>query len=92
MSVIVSIYLHMYSLPFPSPITRHFSHLTPHPSPLTPHLSPLTSHTSPLTPHQVHMATAHGNLGEHQFGAPPHNWPLMGKTLPYWLDEGSNVG
>lgn len=42
-------------------------------------------------PHQVHMVTAHGNLGEHQFGAAPQNWPLMGKTLPYWLDEGSNV-
>ena len=40
---------------------------------------------------QVHMATAHGNLGEHQFGATPHNWPLMGKLLPYWLDEKSNV-
>ena len=42
-------------------------------------------------PRQVHMVTAHGNLGEHQFGAAPQNWPLMGKTLPYWLDEGSNV-
>ncbi|CAI8024779.1 Protein O-mannosyltransferase 1, partial [Geodia barretti] len=40
---------------------------------------------------QVHMATAHGNLGEHQFGATPHNWPLMGKLLPYWLDEKSNA-
>jgi dolichyl-phosphate-mannose-protein mannosyltransferase len=40
---------------------------------------------------QVHMATAHGNLGEHQFGATPHSWPLMGKLLPYWLDEKSNA-
>ena len=40
---------------------------------------------------QYHMVTAHGNLGDHQFGAKPQNWPLMGKTLPYWLDETSNV-
>lgn len=37
------------------------------------------------------MANAHGSLGDHTFGAPPHNWPLMGKTLPYWLDEKSNA-
>ena len=37
------------------------------------------------------MVTAHGSLGEHQFGAAPQNWPLMGKLLPYWLDESSNV-
>ena len=40
---------------------------------------------------QEHMANAHSNLGDHTFGAPPHNWPLMGKTLPYWLDETSNA-
>ena len=40
---------------------------------------------------QYHMVTAHGNLGDHQFGAPPQNWPLIGKTLPYWLDETNNV-
>ncbi len=40
---------------------------------------------------QYHMVTAHGNLGDHQFGAKPPSWPLMGKTLPYWLDEHSNV-
>ena len=37
------------------------------------------------------MITAHGNLGDHQFGALPHSWPMMGKTLPYWLDERSNA-
>ena len=37
------------------------------------------------------MAYAHGSLGDHTFGAPPQNWPLMGKTLPYWLDESSNA-
>ena len=37
------------------------------------------------------MVTAHGNLGDHQFGAPPQSWPMMGKTLPYWLDERSNA-
>ena len=36
------------------------------------------------------MLTAHGNLGDHTFGAAPQHWPLMGKTLPYWLDEKSN--
>lgn len=40
---------------------------------------------------QYHMVTAHGNLGDHQFGAPPQNWPLIGKTLPYWLDETNNA-
>ena len=37
------------------------------------------------------MANAHSNLGDHTFGAPPQSWPLMGKTLPYWLDEKSNA-
>ena len=37
------------------------------------------------------MASAHSNLGDHTFGAPPQSWPLMGKTLPYWLDEKSNA-
>ena len=44
---------------------------------------------SPLL--QYHMVTAHGNLGSHQFGAVPQSWPLIGKTLPYWLDEKNNV-
>ncbi|XP_064395458.1 protein O-mannosyl-transferase 1-like isoform X2 [Halichondria panicea] len=39
---------------------------------------------------QHHMLTAHGSLGDHAFGTPPHNWPLLSKTLPYWLDETSN--
>ena len=37
------------------------------------------------------MANAHSNLGDHTFGAAPQSWPLMGKTLPYWLDEKSNA-
>ena len=37
------------------------------------------------------MANAHSNLGDHTFGAPPQSWPMMGKTLPYWLDEKSNA-
>ena len=37
------------------------------------------------------MAHAHSNLGDHNFGAPPQSWPMMGKTLPYWLDEKSNA-
>ena len=37
------------------------------------------------------MATAHSTLGDHTFGAPPQNWPLLGKTLPYWLDENTNA-
>ncbi len=37
------------------------------------------------------MANAHSNLGDHTFGATPQSWPLMGKTLPYWLDEKSNA-
>ena len=37
------------------------------------------------------MANAHSNLGDHTFGAAPHSWPLMGKTLPYWLDEKTNA-
>lgn len=40
---------------------------------------------------QYHMVTAHGNLGSHQFGAVPQSWPLIGKTLPYWLDEKNNA-
>ena len=40
---------------------------------------------------QEHMANAHSNLGDHTFGASPHSWPLMEKTLPYWLDEKSNA-
>lgn len=41
---------------------------------------------------QGRMLAAHGNLGEHQFGANPSQWPLLSKTLPYWLDEKTNVG
>ena len=37
------------------------------------------------------MVNAHSNLGDHTFGAPPQLWPLMQKTLPYWLDENSNA-
>ena len=37
------------------------------------------------------MLSAHGSLGDHQFGSPAYHWPLIGKTLPYWLDEESNV-
>ena len=40
---------------------------------------------------QGRMLAAHGNLGEHQFGASPIHWPLLGKTLPYWLDNKTNV-
>ena len=36
------------------------------------------------------MLTAHGTLGDHTFGTTPQSWPLMSKTLPYWLDEASN--
>lgn len=43
-----------------------------------------------MCPLQHHMLTAHGALGEHAFGTSPHYWPLMSKTLPYWLDETSN--
>ena len=41
---------------------------------------------------QGRMLAAHGNLGDHQFGATPITWPLLGKTLPYWLHNKSNVG
>ena len=37
------------------------------------------------------MATAHSTMGDHTFAAAPANWPLMGKSLPYWLDENSNA-
>lgn len=37
------------------------------------------------------MVTAHSTLGDHTFGAAPQSWPLMGKTLPYWLDESTNA-
>ena len=37
------------------------------------------------------MISAHSSLGDHTFGAPPLNWPLMGKTLPYWLDQKTNA-
>ena len=37
------------------------------------------------------MVYAHSNLGDHNFGAAPHTWPMMGKTLPYWLDKQSNA-
>ena len=37
------------------------------------------------------MATAHSTMGDHTFAATPANWPLMGKSLPYWLDEHSNA-
>lgn len=40
---------------------------------------------------QGRMLAAHGNLGDHQFGATPSQWPLLGKTLPYWLDNKTNV-
>ena len=40
---------------------------------------------------QGRMLAAHGNLGDHQFGATPIKWPLLGKTLPYWLHNKSNV-
>ena len=40
---------------------------------------------------QQRMLSAHGSLGDHQFGAPPRYWPLLGKTLPYWLDTNNNV-
>jgi dolichyl-phosphate-mannose-protein mannosyltransferase len=40
---------------------------------------------------QGRMLAAHGNLGDHQFGAPPTQWPLLGKTLPYWLDNKTNA-
>ncbi len=40
---------------------------------------------------QEHMANAHSSLGDHTFGSPPQNWPMMGKTLPYWLDEKTNA-
>lgn len=40
---------------------------------------------------QYHMITAHSTMGDHTFAADPANWPLMGKSLPYWLDETSNA-
>ena len=40
---------------------------------------------------QGRMVAAHGNLGDHQFGATPIKWPLLGKTLPYWLHHNTNV-
>ena len=40
---------------------------------------------------QYQMATAHSTMGDHTFAADPANWPLMGKSLPYWLDENSNA-
>lgn len=40
---------------------------------------------------QGRMLAAHGNLGDHQFGASPAQWPLLGKTLPYWLHNKTNV-
>ena len=40
---------------------------------------------------QGRMLAAHGNLGDHQFGAPPSKWPFLGKTLPYWLHHNTNV-
>ena len=40
---------------------------------------------------QYQMATAHSTMGDHTFAADPANWPLMGKSLPYWLDEKSNA-
>ena len=40
---------------------------------------------------QGRMLAAHGNLGDHQFGATPIQWPLLGKTLPYWLHNKTNV-
>ena len=50
-------------------------------------LSVALSHTHT----QYQMATAHSTLGDHTFAADPANWPLMGKSLPYWLDEKSNA-
>ena len=40
---------------------------------------------------QGRMLAAHGNLGDHQFGATPIKWPFLGKTLPYWLHHNTNV-
>ena len=40
---------------------------------------------------QARMLSAHGSLGDHQFGSPAYHWPLIGKTLPYWLDAETNV-
>lgn len=40
---------------------------------------------------QGRMLAAHGNLGDHQFGATPIQWPLLGKTLPYWLHNKTNA-
>lgn len=40
---------------------------------------------------QGRMLAAHGNLGDHQFGATPIKWPFLGKTLPYWLHHETNV-
>ena len=52
----------------------------------------LVSHAhTPVLVTQYQMATAHSTMGDHTFAAPPANWPMMGKCLPYWLDEYSNA-
>ena len=62
---------------------------------LSPSLSTSLSLSLSLSPppslSQYHMVTAHSTMGDHTFAADPTNWPLMGKSLPYWLDETNNA-
>ena len=40
---------------------------------------------------QARMFNAHGSLSEHTFSSRPLEWVWLTKTLPYWLDDHSNV-